>query len=192
MRSNHSASVRQRCQGRSGSRFAEIYREYRQDIYRYLYSRTRDDDLAEELTAETFARALARYDKYVPQAPTVRPWLYTIARNLLRDEVKSARWRLQAPAAEFVGATALPPAPDPAELVAAASVRRQLLGCVADLSDEQARCITLRFFEERSVRETSVAMRRSTGAVRALQNRGMTKLRELVRGTLAPSTVGGQ
>ena len=161
--------------------FAEVYRAHRDAVYAYLYARSRDQDLAEDLTSETFVRALRGFGRYTARDRPIRAWLYTIARNLLTDEMKSARRRRRATTVEFADYARLPSDDaDPAELLHAKLVGEQVRASVARLGSEQARCIVLRFLEGCSVDETSVAMRRSAGAVRALQNRAIHKLRELV------------
>ena len=68
----------------------EIYRQYARVVYRYLLGLTRDADLAEELTQETFYQAVrtsARYDG----TSQVSTWLCGIAKNVLRTH-----WRNEA------------------------------------------------------------------------------------------------
>ncbi|AIJ24657.1 RNA polymerase sigma factor [Amycolatopsis methanolica] len=161
--------------------FAGVYRAHRAAVFQYLHHRTRDRDLAEDLTSETFARALRGYGSYVARGTPIRAWLVTIARNLLADELKSARHRYHAPLPDsFDEFRWTSGSPDPAELVCREAVRSSMRRVVSRLNAEQARCITMRYFDERTVAETSVAMRRSAGAVRALQNRGIHSLREVL------------
>jgi RNA polymerase sigma-70 factor, ECF subfamily len=167
--------------------FAEVYRCHREAVYAYLYARTREHDLAEDLTSETFVRALRGFGGYVSERP-IRAWLYTIARNLLTDEMKCARRKRCAPMPDFTDETRFASCdPEPGEFLCAEFERELVRASVARLGKEQACCIALRFLEGRSIDETSVAMRRSAGAVKALQNRGIHKLRELVTtSVLAP------
>lgn len=59
----------------------QIYTQYRQDVYRYLCSLTRDAALAEDLLSETFLRALTGLSGFRKGA-CVRTWLFSIARML--------------------------------------------------------------------------------------------------------------
>ena len=61
----------------------EIYREYAQMVYRYLYSHTRNGDLAEELTQETFYQAVRSIDRY-DECTKLSTWLCGIAKNVYR------------------------------------------------------------------------------------------------------------
>lgn len=60
-----------------------MFREYHPHIVRYLARRTGDADLAEELAQETFVRAA----RNLP-LDNARAWLFSVATNLVRDEVK--------------------------------------------------------------------------------------------------------
>ena len=60
----------------------EIYQEYARTVYKYLFSKTRDEDLAEELTQETFYQALKNIDRF-DESCRISTWLCAIAKNQL-------------------------------------------------------------------------------------------------------------
>lgn len=60
--------------------FDSIYREYFKDIYLYLRSLSGEETLAEELTAETFFKALKSIDSFRGDC-NIRVWLCQIAKN---------------------------------------------------------------------------------------------------------------
>ncbi|MBK6423518.1 MAG: sigma-70 family RNA polymerase sigma factor [Gemmatimonadetes bacterium] len=62
----------------------ELFAQFHQPLVRMLYRRTGDQDRAEDLAAEVFARALAS----PPDNP--RPWLFAVALNLVRDDGRRA------------------------------------------------------------------------------------------------------
>ena len=65
----------------------KLYREYFTPVYRYALSLVRDPDLAEEITQETFFRALKKINDYRGEA-SLKVWLCQIARNLSFDSLK--------------------------------------------------------------------------------------------------------
>lgn len=69
----------------------QIYTQYRQDVYRYLCSLTRDAALAEDLLSETFLRALTGLSGFRKGA-CVRTWLFSIARHVLSGDELLARY----------------------------------------------------------------------------------------------------
>lgn len=68
--------------------FIKIYKEYLPYVYRYLYGLTYNHQIAEDLTQETFIKALC-----VLQTPkdSIKSWLLTVAHNLYVDYVKKNR-----------------------------------------------------------------------------------------------------
>ena len=73
--------------------FEEIYRAYFADVYRYILALSRDAQTAEEVTQETFVRALTAIDSFRGECQ-IRVWLCQIARNqylsLCRERKKFA------------------------------------------------------------------------------------------------------
>lgn len=60
----------------------EIYQRYARTVYRFLLARTRSEDLAEELTQETFYQAIRSIDRY-DKSCKISTWLCGIAKNVL-------------------------------------------------------------------------------------------------------------
>ena len=60
--------------------FEEIYQRYFRDVYRFARGLTQDETLAEELTQDTFFKALKFLDKF-DGSKDIRAWLFTITRN---------------------------------------------------------------------------------------------------------------
>lgn len=60
--------------------FEGIYQSYCKDVFRYLRSLSAGEDLAEEITQETFAKALKAIDRFQGDKD-IRAWLFTIAKH---------------------------------------------------------------------------------------------------------------
>ena len=75
--------------------FGLLYDHYQASVYRFLYYRTRSQTLAEDLTSETFFRALRSMNSFRWQGKDFGAWLMTIARNLTMDHFKAGRTRLE-------------------------------------------------------------------------------------------------
>ena len=65
----------------------KLYREYFTPVYRYTLSLVHDPDMAEEITQETFFRALKKINDYRGEA-SLKVWLCQIARNMSFDSLK--------------------------------------------------------------------------------------------------------
>lgn len=73
--------------------FAPLYERHAMAIYGYCFNQTRDSELANDLTAQVFTRAIERLHQYRPRAgATFRAWLFGIARNMVVDH-----WRRHRP-----------------------------------------------------------------------------------------------
>ncbi len=161
--------------------FGLLYDRYVDMVFRYVLFRVNDRSLAEDLTSETFLRALRRITSITYQGKDVGAWFVTIAPNLILDHVKSSRHRLEFSTAEFLDSDS---ADDPESEVVAASVVAELIDCVRQLGDDQRDCIVLRFLQELSVAETAAVMGRNEGAVKALQHRAVRRLATMMPATL--------
>lgn len=70
--------------------FEQVYLDYFREIQRYLLGLSRDPHLAEELTQETFFKALRSARQY-REGTDLRAWLYAIARNCYRSHLRKQR-----------------------------------------------------------------------------------------------------
>ena len=164
--------------------FGQLYERYVDTIFRYVYVRVGSRPVAEDITSETFLRALRRLDTFSWQGRDIGAWFVTIARNLVIDDRKSSRFRLEVATDELVGLDngrrssptggAAPALPEEAALRNARDTR--LVEAIRTLKPDQQECLTLRFFHEFSLAETALAMGRSQGAVKQLQLRAVRAL----------------
>ncbi|GAA0334118.1 sigma-70 family RNA polymerase sigma factor [Actinoallomurus spadix] len=158
--------------------FAALYDRYVDLVYRYVYYRVGAHPLAEDLTSETFLRALRRMSVFTWQGKDFGAWLVTIARNLVLDHFKSSRYRLEI-------CTAEPDEEDrweegPERVVLDAWTHRALFSAVRALGSEQRECVVLRFLHGLSVAETATVMGKNSGAIKALQHRAVRSLARVV------------
>jgi RNA polymerase sigma-70 factor, ECF subfamily len=178
----------ERARDGDGEAFGLIYDRYADVVYRYVFYRVGDRGLAEDLTSETFLRALRRIGSFTYQGRDIGAWLVTIARNLILDHVKSARSRLETTTDEIglVGdhATSTVRPPTPEALVLDSLTSAALMEAVDALNLEQRECVLLRFVQGFSVSETAAIMGKNDGAIKALQHRAVRKLATLVGDSL--------
>ena len=167
-----------RAQEGDAEAFGELYDHYVTMVHRYVYHRVGDRATAEDVTSETFVRALRRIDSLSFQGRDVGAWLVTIARNIIRDHVKSSRYRLEVATADMRDADQATDGPEDA--VVQHLTNQQLLACVQQLGSEQQECIVLRFMHGLSVSETAQIMGKKDGAIKALQHRAVRRLAGLL------------
>ena len=155
---------------RDATRFGELYERYVDVIYSFSYHHTGSHQAAEEVTAETFERALRHLPSYRWRGVPYGALLYRIAASVV------SRQRRRPPFLEL--GDAVPAAgPGPEEAWLGADTERSLRSALARLPDDQRTVLLLRF--EGGMRNAEIArtIGRTEGAVKALTFRGMTALR---------------
>ena len=155
---------------RDPSRFAELYEQNFHRVYAYIARRVRDRAEIQDLTAHVFHQALANLGKFKWKGSPFAAWLYRIASNAIADQAKR-KGRESMPQSE--------PSTESSSATDLEEVERcaRLFSAVDTLPDDQRRVIVMRFADEKSIREIADELRRSEGAVKQLQVRGLENLR---------------
>ncbi|HUR52392.1 MAG TPA: sigma-70 family RNA polymerase sigma factor [Mycobacteriales bacterium] len=174
----------QRAQQGDADAFGLLYDRYVDQVYRYIAYRVASSAVAEDLTSETFLRALRRIATFTWQGRDVGAWFTTIARNLVADHYKSGRYRLEMTTDDVSDSSSAPVIEGPERAVLEGMTNKVLLTAVKQLNAEQQECIVLRFLQGLSVSETAQVMGKNEGAIKALQYRAIRTLgRILPEGT---------
>lgn len=154
--------------------FGLLFDHYHQSVYRFLVHRTRSHAVAEDLTSDTFFRALRSMQHFRWQGKDFGAWLMTIARNLSTDHFKAGRTRLEMTTEDMSTHDDLEDGPE--EEVMTGVTRAMLADALAELPGEQKDCVLMRFIQGLSIAETAQALGRTEGAVKQLQLRGVRNL----------------
>jgi RNA polymerase sigma-70 factor, ECF subfamily len=153
--------------------FEHLYRRYVNDVYRFCYRRLGAEADAADATSVVFTRALTNIKGC--QAHSFRPWLFTIARNVVTDHYRSAR-----PVEALTDAYELPDrAVSPEEHAIRGDERRSLEVALAHLTDDQRSIIELRL-AGLSAQEIATALGKSRNAIDQMQYRAVSRLRALL------------
>ncbi|GAA3088346.1 MULTISPECIES: ECF subfamily RNA polymerase sigma factor, BldN family [Streptomyces] len=168
----------ERAQAGESDAFGRLYDQYSDTVYRYIYYRVGGKATAEDLTSETFLRALRRISTFTWQGRDFGAWLVTIARNLVADHFKSSRFRLEVTTGEMLDANEVERSPEDSVLESLSNAA--LLDAVRRLNPQQQECVTLRFLQGLSVAETARVMGKNEGAIKTLQYRAVRTLARLL------------
>jgi RNA polymerase sigma-70 factor (ECF subfamily) len=156
--------------------FATIAEESLDDVYAYLLYLTRDWALAEDLTSETFERALRRFARFDPRRGTARAWLLAIARSTALDWLRAERRRHARE--ERAHARELPLR---SEHGVDEGLSPELEDALAALSAGEREVIALRIVLELDGEETARLLGISQSAVSTRLHRALAKLEERMR-----------
>jgi len=162
--------------------FGVLYDRHFQQIYRFVYSRVREQTAAEDVTSEIFMKALRAMPRYQDTGRPFAAWLYQIAVNAIAD-----RFRTLKPSQPLEDFHDLSIAGPPLEEVAAQRDEvRRIWALVEALPAQQRTALVLKFQEDMKIEDIAVAMGKTSGAVKLLIHRGVSRLREEA-GVLRPA-----
>jgi RNA polymerase sigma-70 factor (ECF subfamily) len=168
------------CQG-DRLAYGQLYERYVDKIYRYIYFKVGSRDETEDLTSQTFLKAWDAIGDYEWRNHPFGAWLFRIAHNLVVDHHRARRDSVAlddaTPQLEHrTSRDSLRPEQVMGELITLQRVRH----AIGRLTEEQQQVLILRFFDELSTGEVAEIMGKNSGAVRGLQFRALSALRELL------------
>lgn len=153
-----------------------LYGRYYQSIYRYFYYRSGDPQTAEDLTADVFLKMVEAIPGYRIEATPFHAWLFQIARNLAIDHFRRNSAHPVAPIHENMDN----PAPDVESTLDTHLTSRKLAEALAQIDDNQRDVLLMRFIEGMPISEAAHVLHKTEDAIKALQRRGLTALRQLL------------
>jgi RNA polymerase sigma-70 factor (ECF subfamily) len=161
--------------------FAELYTSYAGGIFRFVIYMVKDKMTAEDLTEEIFLKAWKSLASYKGQGQSFSGWLYRLAHNHVVDELR-ARNRLQPMKMKILGMQALTEVSDPVQESEQLETQSAVLELVSSLPEQMRQVIVLKFIEEMSNQEIEQITGKSQGAIRVMQMRALTTLRQKIQG----------
>lgn len=145
-------------------------------VYRYVYYRVRNREEAEDITQETYVRALARWQKKNLWPDNQIAYLKTTALNIIRD-----RWRKNKRKGVEVDLEAINPMDIAVEDPSTAAGERLIVeNALKKLGRQQQRVIELRIIKGFSVAQTASMMGKTEAAVRVMQYRALQTLADIM------------
>jgi RNA polymerase sigma factor (sigma-70 family) len=160
--------------------FELFYNRYFQRILTFFSSRTRDAELAADLTAETFAAALAGQKRYRPHAGSADSWLFGIAYHKLADAQR--RGYADDRARRRLGIERIELTDDDIARIDRLGEPDTVVELVRELPTEQQEAIQARVVDEREYGEIAQALEISETVVRKRVSRGLAALRRRMGG----------
>ena len=154
------------------SAFEALFRRWQAPLHRHLTRMLDDPAAADDLVVETFLRLQRHRTRWRPGTP-LRPWLFTIARNLARNRRRAQRlWG-------WLPLSAAPPQ------TAAASetddgIRRRVAAAFAALPAAQREACSLRLLGDLSLEDIARVTRIPVGTVKSRLFHGLRRLRVLL------------
>jgi len=153
-------------------RVAELYQCHADAIRRFIYRRTGDMALSEDLCNDVFVRVIEGLPGYTDRGLPIEAWIYRIARDRIIDHYRKQTHRQQYPLDEEHAVVS------DVSTVESDDTLQQML---ARLNPEQQQVLLLRYRDDLTFAQIAQTMHRSEGAVKQLRLRGIQQLKEHYR-----------
>lgn len=154
--------------------FGQLYEQYVDKIYSYIYYRTGNQSDAEDLTARVFFRAMQNINGYEDRGYPFSAWLYRIAHNLV------ANWHRDNSRRQIVSIDAIGQwqglGNGPEAETALMQDKEALLEAFRRLPEDRQELLILKFVEQLTNAEIGAIMGRSEGAIKSLYHRTLQAL----------------
>ncbi len=153
----------------------KVYEEYFKTVYKYLFCLTHNSDLSEELTQETFYRAVQKIGSFKEECK-ISVWLCQIAKNLWYDEIKKDKKINKANEEELGLITSNE---NLEETIISNEQKMELYKKMQKLDDLTREVMYLRITGELSFKEIGTILNKTENWARVTFYRGKNKIREV-------------
>lgn len=164
--------------------FGELYDKYYPQIFGYILKRTADLEIAQDITSETFFKALKKLWQFRWQNISFSAWLYRIATNEIASYFRKKRYK-SVPLEKIPESVAVHnPAAEIIEAEQKLKEHQDFLKCQKEISRlpiQYQEVITLRFFEKKQIKEIAEILGKKEGTIKSLLSRGLEKLKKLIK-----------
>ena len=164
--------------------YSQLVNRFKDRLLNFIYRFVNDLDLAEDLVQDTLLKLYTHKDSY-QEIAKFSTWLYTIAANLARTELRKKKRRktfsvteLSRDDREFIIASS---DVDPSEDLSSQNFEKSVQRALAELPDDFKTIIILRDIQELSYDEISKIVDVPLGTVKSRINRGRVKLQQLLK-----------
>jgi RNA polymerase sigma-70 factor (ECF subfamily) len=166
--------------------FVQLYDLYYPKIFGYVLRRTANLEAAQDITSETFFNALRKLWQFRWRNISFSAWLYKIATNEVNQYFRKAEYKKSASLEELQeqGFEPISSHNPESELIEAQEKLEQYQDFleiqvkIVRLPAKYQEVITLRFFEQKQLKEISEILGKKEGTVKSLLHRAVEKLRE--------------
>jgi RNA polymerase sigma-70 factor (ECF subfamily) len=166
--------------------FAELYDQYYPKIFGYVLRRTTNLEAAQDITSETFLKALKKLWQFRWRNISFSSWLYKIATNEINQYFRKAEYKKSISMEELQeqGFELMSPHDPESELIEAQEKLKQyqdfleIQEKIVRLPAKYQEVIALRFFEQKKINEIAEILGKKEGTVKSLLHRAVEKLRE--------------
>lgn len=155
--------------------FEPLYKKYYEQIFRYVYQRMDDKELAGDITSQVFLKALNNLHRYEFRGVPFASWLYRIAKSELYQSFRDKK----AQRTVNVESMHVFEMIEEWEEDHSDQNRKILLKVIGQLKEEEVQLIEMRYFEKRSFREIGEILEITENNAKVKSHRVVQKMKKL-------------
>ncbi|SDD86563.1 RNA polymerase sigma-70 factor, ECF subfamily [Paenibacillus sp. UNCCL117] len=158
--------------------FSEIYEQYFDRVYKYIYYRIQNQYEAEDICSHVFEKVISNYHKFCEEKAKFDVWLFAIVRNTVTDFYRARKKRFHFSldsVTEFIF-----PKPSPEELAIRDDVHQALFQALAKLRDKERNIIALKFAAGLKNSEIAELLGKSESNIGVVVHRSLRKLQKIL------------
>lgn len=158
--------------------FDDLYTNYHQDVFQFLFYMVKSKELAEDLVQEVYIRVLKSYDRFEGKS-SEKTWLFSIARNVAIDSFRKQKGWKQRILEKFdwTEQQIRDDSPVPEDIAMQREEIQMIYRCLDLCTVDQKMVIIMRYIQELSISETAEALHWTESKVKTTQHRALKVLK---------------
>ncbi len=182
MKKNEERKLIERIKNGDKDAFRKFYELFFEKVYKYAYKRLKNKEQAEDITSETFLRAIKGLGSFETRMDGgLDIWMYTIERNLIRDFFRKNAGVEILPFEEKWNSLLNPPIDDPYITIEKNEIDKIVKDSLSELNERYRLIIEFRFYKGMSMKEIAASLGISESNAKVLQFRALRKLKDLIK-----------
>ena len=156
-------------------RFGPLYTKYHDQIFRYIYQRMDDQELAFDVTSQVFIKAMKNLHKYEYRGVPFSSWLYRIAKSELYQAFRDRKARKTVNVENMHIFEMI----EEFEEDNSSENKTKLISCLSKMNENDMQMLEMRYFERRSYREIGEILDITENNAKVRSFRALEKLKKL-------------
>lgn len=148
-----------------------IYKDYYKKVFGFIFGKTSNHTLAEDLTSEVFLKVYEKLDSFDDTKASLSTWIYTITRNKLTDYFRSRRVMEEIPETLDDGSSLEDDVCDKEEL-------ETLADALEKLDERERDIIILHYYSGKTLKEIADALDISYSYIKILHNKALSTMKK--------------
>ena len=152
----------------------QIYRDYKNKVFGYIFNRIHNHADAEDLTSDVFAKIVAHIDSYNPEKASLSTWVFVITRNTLIEHFRKQR------ITEDIDEQQIPVSDEPVEKIVMEEQQELLAKALGELPEKMRDIVVARYYYGYRFAKIGEMMDMTEANARVTHARALAKLKEII------------